>query len=115
MYQHRYAEIASDSSQSARAREKDALEKAIAKLVTAKARGPLTPESFEATDYIRRLWSIFISDLCNEENGLPSELRASLISIGFWVRREADAIDRGESANFDGIIDINRIIADGLA
>ncbi|MGJ0508732.1 MAG: flagellar biosynthesis regulator FlaF [Methylocystis sp.] len=115
MYHQRYAQIASDSSQSARVREKEALEKAISKLATAKLKGPLTAESFEATDFVRRLWSVFISDLCNEENGLPAELRASLISIGFWVRREADAIDRGDSANFDGIIDINRIIADGLA
>jgi flagellar biosynthesis activator protein FlaF len=115
MYHQRYAEIANDSSHSARAREKDALENAIRKLGAAKSSGPLTPESFEATDFIRRLWSIFISDLCNEENGLPPELRASLISIGFWVRREADAIDRGESTNFDGLIDINRIIADGLS
>ncbi|GLI92000.1 flagellar biosynthesis regulator FlaF [Methylocystis echinoides] len=115
MYHQRYVEMASDSSHSARTREKEALEKAIQKLAAAKSSGPLTPASFEATDYLRRLWSIFISDLCNEENGLPAELRASLISIGFWVRREADAIDRGASTNFDGLIDINRIIADGLA
>jgi flagellar biosynthesis activator protein FlaF len=115
MYQQRYAEVASDSSHSARQREKDALEKAISKLTLAKQKGALTPESFEATDFLRRLWSVFISDLCNEENGLPPDLRASLISIGYWVRRETEAIDRGESTNFDGLIDINRIIADGLA
>jgi flagellar biosynthesis activator protein FlaF len=115
MYQQRYAEIAIESAQSARQREKEALQNAISKLAVAKNKGPLTPESFEATDFIRRLWSIFISDLGSDENGLPTELRASLISIGFWVRREADAIDRGESSNFEGLIDINQIIADGLA
>lgn len=115
MYQQRYAEIASESSTTARAREKDALERAIVKLTSAKSQGPRTPEAFDATDFVRRLWSIFIADLDNEENGLPADLRASLISIGFWVRREADLIDRGESENFDGLIDINRTIADGLA
>lgn len=115
MYHRRYAEIANDSSQTARAREKDALEKGIEKLIVARAKGALTPESFEATDFVRRLWGIFISDLCSDENGLPHELRASLISIGFWIRKETDAIDRGESENFDGLIEINRIISDGLA
>ncbi|MEK4035339.1 flagellar biosynthesis regulator FlaF [Methylocystis sp. IM3] len=115
MYHQRYAEIASDSSNICRAREKDALERAVSKLAIAKSRGPLTPEAFEATDFVRRLWSIFIADLSNEENGLPEELRASLISIGIWVRKESDLIDRGQSANFDGLIDINKLIADGLA
>jgi flagellar biosynthesis activator protein FlaF len=115
MYQQRYAEIASGSAKSARAREKEALDAAIVKLSVAKVRGALTPEAFEATDFLRRLWSIFIMDLSNEENGLPPELRASLISIGLWVRREADLIDSGQSENFDGLIDVNQLIADGLA
>ena len=115
MYHRQYAEIANDSAQTARAREKDALDKGIEKLIAARAKGPLTPESFEATDFVRRLWTIFISDLCSDDNGLPEQLRASLISIGFWIRRETDSIDRGESENFDGLIEINKIISDGLA
>ncbi len=115
MYQQRYAQIASESSQVSRAREKEALEKAVSKLTVAKSKGPLTPEAFEATDFVRRLWSIFIADLSNDENGLPEELRASLISIGLWMRKESDLIDRGQSTNFDGLIDINQLIADGLA
>ncbi|WP_363346649.1 flagellar biosynthesis regulator FlaF [Methylocystis echinoides] len=114
MYQQRYVQMASESSQTARAREKEALEKAVLKLTAAKSKGALSPEAFEATDFVRRLWSIFISDLSNDENGLPHDLRASLISIGFWVRRETDLIDRGESVNFDGLIDVNKLIADGL-
>jgi flagellar protein FlaF len=115
MYQQRYAEMASDSPQVARMREKEALEKAISRLAAARSKGALSPEAFEATDFVRRLWSIFIADLSNEDNGLPAELRASLISIGMWVRREADRIDRGQSSNFDGLIEINKLIADGLA
>jgi flagellar biosynthesis activator protein FlaF len=110
-----YAHIAADSSQSARARERDALQTALEKLALAKAKGALSPEAFAATDYLRRLWSIFITDLGHDDNGLPQELRASLISIGIWVRREADRIDRGQSENFQGLIDVNQLIADGLA
>lgn len=114
MYQQRYAEVASDSPRSAREREKAALQTANAKLAAAKARGALTPEAFEATDFVKRLWTVFIADLSNDENGLPPDLRASLISIGLWIRREADLIDQGKSSNFDGIMDINQLIADGL-
>ncbi|QGM98005.1 flagellar biosynthesis regulator FlaF [Methylocystis parvus] len=114
MYQQRYAEIASDSARSAREKEREALQAAIARLNLAKARGPRSPEAFEATAFVRRLWTIFLADLGNDDNGLPPELRASLISIGIWMRRETDLIDRGESENFDGLIDINQIIADGL-
>lgn len=115
MYQQRYAEIADDSSLNARGRERKALEIAIEKLRAAKAGGPQSPESFDATNYLRRLWTIFLLDLSNEENGLPETLRASLISIGLWVRREADQVDSGASANYDGLIAINQLIADGLA
>lgn len=114
MYQQRYAEIASESGKNARAKEREALEIAIKKLAVAKTRGPLTPEAFEATNYLRRLWAIFMEDLSNDENGLPESLRASLISIGLWIRREADLIDTGGSANFDGLIEVNQLIADGL-
>ncbi|WP_442754606.1 flagellar biosynthesis regulator FlaF [Methylocystis sp. JAN1] len=115
MYQQRYAEIADDSPKSAREREKAALQTANAKLAAAKAHGALSPQAFEATDFVRRLWTIFIADLSSDENGLPPDLRASLISIGLWIRREADLIDQGKSSNFDGVIDINQLIADGLA
>lgn len=115
MYQQRYVEIAGESPTNARAREREALEVAIRRLSVAKARGALSPESFEATNYLRRLWTIFLIDLSNRDNGLPENLRASLISIGIWVRREADRIDIGESTNFDGLIEINQLIADGLA
>ena len=115
MYQQLYAEIAGDSSKSARAKEREAIHVAINKLTLAKSQGARSPASFDATDYLRRLWTIFLLDLSDKENGLPAPLRASLISIGMWVRREADLIDEGGSSNFDGLIEINQIIADGLA
>lgn len=114
MYQQCYAEIAGESPKSARANERKALEVAIEKLSIARERGPMTPECFEATDFLRRLWTVFMLDLGSEGNGLPESLRASLISIGIWVRREADLIDTGGSQNFDSLIEVNQLIADGL-
>lgn len=114
MYQRLYNETASDSYTAARQREKELLEKGIKLLSMARIRGVKTTESFEATHFVRSLWTAFLVDLSNDENRLPVSLRASLISIGIWVLRELDKIDLGESTNFDGVIEINRVIADGL-
>jgi flagellar biosynthesis activator protein FlaF len=114
MYQRLYSEIAADSYAAARQREKELLEKAIKLLSMARVRGAGTPESFEATHFTRTLWTTLVIDLGHDENKLSTELRASLISIAFWILRELDGIDSGRSSNFDGVIEINRTIADGL-
>lgn len=114
MYYQMYAETAGDSPKPARARERSLLEAAIRKLAVAKVRGSQSPESFEATANLRELWAIFLRDLSDEENELPLSLRASLISIGLWIGREASLIDAGKSENYDGLIEVNQMIADGL-
>ncbi len=114
MYHQLYAEIAGDSAKGSRAREREAIHVAINKLTLARSHGARSAQSFDATNYLRRLWTVFMLDLSDDENGLPTALRASLISIGLWVRREADLIDEGKSVNFDALIEVNQIIADGL-
>jgi flagellar protein FlaF len=114
MYHHSYAKILEDSPSASRERERAVLERAIRMLAIAKVKGPRSQESFEATSYLRRLWTVFIEDLGNDGNALPAPLRASLISIGLWILREADLIDSGGADAFDGLIEINQMIADGL-
>lgn len=114
MYDRLYAEASDESFKSARRRERELLDEAIKKLAMAKRRGATSPEAFDATAFVRRLWTAFIVDLSHDDNALPHSLRASLISIGLWMRREVDLIDAGRSTNFDGLIEINQMIADGL-
>jgi flagellar protein FlaF len=114
MYRQTYAEFADDSSGASRERERAALERAVRMLAIAKVRGPRTQESFEATSYVRRLWTVFMEDLGSDGNALPATLRASLISIGLWILREVDLIDSGAASEFDSLIEINQMIADGL-
>ncbi len=114
MYHQIYAEAVHDSPRPARERERSLLEAAIRKLAVAKVRGSNSQESVEATSNLRELWAIFLRDLSDEENALSPTLRASLISIGLWVGREADLIDAGKSQNYDALIEVNQMIADGL-
>jgi flagellar protein FlaF len=114
MYQFSYAEIVEDTAQDCRARERRAFDRAISLLKIAKENGVRSREAVEALLFLRRLWSALMSDLSSPENGLPQALRASLISIGLWVMKEADQIRLEQSDNFDGLIEINTILRDGL-
>jgi len=114
MYQRLYNEIADESYQASRVRERTLLAKGISLLKAAETRGAGSPESFKATHFLRTLWGTFVLDLSNEDNALPVELRASLISIGLWVLKELDQIDAGRSTDFGAMIDVNQMIADGL-
>jgi len=114
MYQQIYEEIAQESSQNLRSTERRLLEIATDKLIRAQDIGSLAPEVFEATAFLRRIWTVFINDLSHPQNALSEDTRASLISIGFWIQSELDRIETGQSTNFAALIDINQIIAKGL-
>jgi len=114
MYQFSYAEVQSDSVADAKDRERQLLSRSIDLLVAARAKGPLSVESAQAIHFLNRLWTTFIDDLSSEENGLPQELRANLISIGLWLLREAEEVRQGRSENFEGLIEVSQIIRDGI-
>ena len=114
MYQFSYAEVAQDTAVDAREREKRALDHSIALLEKAEKNGPRTRDAIEAIYTTRSLWAVLVEDLASQENGLPDNLRAELISIGLWIMREAEAIRLGKSENFRGIIEISKLIRDGL-
>lgn len=114
MYQSSYAEIVQETAQDCRARERQAFEHAISLLKLAKEKGRDSRECIEAVLFLSRLWSTLLHDLSHPENGLPEALRANLISIGLWIMKETDAVRVGQSENFDGLIEINAILRNGL-
>lgn len=62
----------------------------------------------------RQLWGALAADCANESNALPVETRATIISLSRWVRdHSSDVVRGGESV--DPLIDVNRIIMEGLA
>jgi flagellar protein FlaF len=114
MYQFSYAEVQQDDVTEAKDRERQLLDRSIELLVEAKEKGPETREAIDALFFVRRIWVRFVEDLGSSSNELDVQLRANLISVGIWILKEAEKIRRGESGNFDGIIDVTRIIRDGL-
>jgi flagellar protein FlaF len=114
MYQFSYAEVVDDSPHEMRARERQAMDRAIQLLREARDKGPGTREVVEALFYLRRLWSIFLNDLNNPDNELPQQLRAGLISIGIWINKEIERIRTGQAKDLTPMIEINEIIRNGL-
>lgn len=114
MYQFSYADIQTDSIADAKERERQLLDRSIDLLVAARDAGVNSRKTIEALHFLNRIWTAFVEDLGNPENELPRELRANLISIGLWLIREAEAVRRGESDNFTGLIDVSQIIRDGI-
>ncbi|WP_045834921.1 flagellar biosynthesis regulator FlaF [Hyphomicrobium sp. 99] len=114
MYKFSYEETMSESSSRQRENERLAIEQSVALLKSAEKAGPQSREAIDAIFFLNRLWSFFLDDLAKPENGLPDEIRASLISIGIWMLKEADAISKGNSKNFAGLIDVSNVIAEGL-
>lgn len=71
-------------------------------------------QAVEALHFTNRVWTALLEDLSSDENALPKELRANLISIGLWLLRETEDIRQGRSNNFDGLIEVSQIIRDGI-
>lgn len=115
MYQFPYAEVLDETPQTAREREREAIDRSIELLQAADKAGVQSREAVEALLFVRKLWSILIEDLGKPENDLPKQLRADLISIGLWVMREAEQIRLEKSSNFKGIIEVSANIREGLA
>ncbi len=115
MYQMSYAETLEDSSYDRRGQERELFSLVIAQLQAAQEHGSASGEAAQALTSVHRLWSILIDDLGSPENALPTELRADLISIGIWCVKQADLIRTGDSDDFQGLIEINQLVRDGLS
>jgi flagellar protein FlaF len=115
MYQFSYAEVLEDDPLEARERERKALGHAVELLRVAKQSGPESRDGVEALLFVRRLWTVLLDDLANPDNALPETLRASLISIGIWILKQADLVRLDASRDLDGLIAVNETIRDGLA
>lgn len=62
----------------------------------------------------RRLWDALADDCARGDNLLPKETRTAIIRLSHWVADHSRAVmQRKESV--DALIDVNRIIMEGLA
>jgi flagellar protein FlaF len=68
----------------------------------------------EAVHLNRELWGALAADCADDRNALPSDTRARIIALARWVSSySSDVMQRRES--LEPLIDVNRIIMEGLA
>jgi flagellar biosynthesis activator protein FlaF len=114
MYEFAYNEVIEESPKVMRAHERQAMDRVIEMLRAAQEKGPQSRERVEALFYLRRLWVIFLDDLSDPNNELPSQLRAGIISVGIWMNKEIDRVRSGQTDDLTPMIGINELIRDGL-
>ena len=71
-------------------------------------------ERMDALDWNRRMWSVLGADCSVEGNGLPSQVRANIVSLSIWVSKHTTLVMRNQE-EIGPLIEINRIIMQGLA
>jgi flagellar protein FlaF len=84
-------------------------------LIEASEADPLDLKTrMDALDWNRRLWSTLATDCASPDNTMPPALRAQIISLSLWVNKHTSAVIRNKE-EFEPLIDLNRIIMQGLA
>ncbi|MEW5686321.1 MAG: flagellar biosynthesis regulator FlaF [Pseudomonadota bacterium] len=68
----------------------------------------------DALDWNRRVWAALAADCGRPDNGLPTPLRASIVSLSIWVGKHTSLVIRNKE-EIEPLIEINRMIMQGLA
>lgn len=114
MYRFAYQDVGEITCKDARQRERDAIVRSVEMLRSAMRAGLKSRETVEAVHYVQRLWMVLLEDLCADDNDLPRELKAQLISVGLWLIRTAEDIRFERSDALEDMMTISQSIADGL-
>lgn len=88
-------------------------EKVTAALEAAGAPDAHFSRRIQAAHDNRTLWQTLACDLASDDNALPDDLRARLLSLAIWVTGEADRVMH-HGASMQDMIDINHSIMQGL-
>lgn len=95
--------------------EAAALSKAAARLKAAAERaGGDHPGYIAALSRNLTLWTLLAADAAHPRNSLPAELRAAIIRLAGFVRRQTLQLQRSGGADIDVLLEINANIAAGL-
>jgi flagellar biosynthesis activator protein FlaF len=111
-----YAKVATETA-SPRALEANLLLKAAAKLQSVHdawdSKKPSTLE--DAIQYNKRLWSVLLDSVTQDENKLPQPVRDNLTRLGVYVMAETFSLmTKPKPDHLKKIIKVNRSLAAGL-
>lgn len=70
-------------------------------------------EKAKALNWNRRLWMTLQADCSKDENALPDEIRAGIISLAIWVDKYSRKVSQ-DQLDIVPLVEVNRAIMDGL-
>jgi len=114
MYRIAYSDAVIDQPSETRAREREAIQRSVELMLAAQSAGPRSRELIAALNFVRDLWTILIGDLAGPQNALPPLLRGQLISVGLSILRQAEDIRLEKHCEYNDLIEISRLIMEGL-
>src|SRR5689334_23633016 len=119
MHQHgamAYQQVGKQTS-SARDLEANLLSKAASNLQRLRDNWDATParELHTALRFNRRLWSVFMASVTNDNSHLPLDLRQNVANLGIFVAKQTVSVEiEPKPQKLDVLININRQLAAGL-
>lgn len=106
-------QAARSRAETPRAAEHRLLSQITGEMMEAEAAG-LTGAALAASLHRNReMWAVFTTDCGSPGNGLPDELRASIISLGLFVQRFTSEVIAGREP-IGELIALNRTMMEGL-
>lgn len=72
------------------------------------------PSRVAALHKTHQLWGILLTDLASSANGLPSELKARLASLGLWAQREC-FVRMSDAASLEPLMAVHRDMIEALS
>jgi flagellar biosynthesis activator protein FlaF len=100
-------------SEAPRSTEHRLLGEITAGLMQARDKGLAGAALMEVLHRDREVWQAFAADCGLPGNGLPTALRASIVSISLWVDRHISLVMAGRE-ELGPLIDVNRLVMQGL-
>jgi flagellar protein FlaF len=72
-------------------------------------------ELFNALQFNRRLWTVFLSSVTRTDHPLPQDVRQNVANLGLFVLKHSLAVQLQPAAQrLEVLININRNLAEGL-
>lgn len=68
----------------------------------------------DALGWNRQVWSTLAGACSDNDNGLPPQVRANIISLSLFVSRHTSQVMAGDE-DFETLIDLNRMMMQGLS
>ena len=69
----------------------------------------------DAVTYNRKLWTILVASATDADNPIPEEIKQNMANLGLFVFRQSfDALADPKPQTLTSIININRVLAEGL-